>query len=268
MRSLIQLAGRVRRHRPGAVGGVNMVVLDSNLRHFKDKGKAAFCKPGFEMDPQPPGSSDAALNFYLHSHSLRQLMTRLVKNDGPWAVDAQPRIEVAAAQYHPRRHWADLEHERMRDAMLQRSATSKYTTAPERAAFLHWAHPGQLWLTGLLPQFQRFRYDPQPRDDLALLPDEEEETLQLHRVQDGEQRYEKLYVPIHQSLCHPVPAAQLASPSVSHWPQVGLMEELAALAQARGLSLEQCAERYATASLPESQAGWRWDERLGFSKKA
>jgi CRISPR-associated endonuclease/helicase Cas3 len=46
------------------------------------------------------------------------------------------------------------------------------------------------------------------------------------------------------------------------------MEELAALAQARGLSLEQCAERYATASLPESQAGWRWDERLGFSKKA
>ena len=268
MRSLIQLAGRVRRHRPEAVGGVNMVVLDSNLRHYEHKGKAAFCKPGFEMNPQPPGSSDAAQNFYLHSHSLRQLMTRLVKNDEPWAVDAQPRIEVAAAQYHPRRHWADLEHERMRDAMLQRSATSKYTTAPERAAFLHWSHPGQLWLTGLLPQFQRFRYDPQPRDDVALLPDEEEETLQLHRVQDGERRYDKLYIPIHQSLCHPVPAAQLASPSVSPWPQVGLMEELAALAQARGLSLEHCAERYATASLPESQAGWWWDERLGFSKKA
>ncbi|UOB05255.1 type I-F CRISPR-associated helicase Cas3f [[Acidovorax] ebreus] len=268
MRSLIQLAGRVRRHRPGAIGGVNMVVLDSNLRHYEHKGKAAFCKPGFEMNPQPPGSSNAAQNFYLHSHSLRQLMTRLVKNDGPWAVDAQPRIEVATAQYHPRRHWADLEHERMRDAMLQRSATSKYTTAPERATFLHWSHPGHLWLTGLLPQFQRFRYDPQPRDDVALLPDEEEETLQLHRVQDGERRYDKLYVPIHQSLCHPVPAAQLVSPSVSPWPQLGLMEELAALAQARGLSLEQCAERYATASLPESQAGWRWDERLGFNKKA
>ena len=268
MRSLIQLAGRVRRHRPGAVSGVNMVVLDSNLRHFKDKSKAAFCKPGFEMDPQPPGSSDASQNFYLQSHSLRQLIARLVKDAEPWAVDAQPRIEVATAQYHPRRHWADLEHERMRDAMLQRSAASKYTTAPERAAFLHWAHPGQLWLTGLLPQFQRFRQDDQKRDDVALLPDEEEETLLLHRVQDGERRYEKLYVLIHQSLCHPVPAAQLASPSVSPWPQLGLMEELAALAQARRLSLEQCAERYATASLPESQAGWRWDERLGFSKKA
>ena len=128
--------------------------------------------------------------------------------------------------------------------------------------------PRSLWLTGLLPQFQRFRQDDQKRVDVALLPDEEEETLQLRRVQDGERRYEKLYVPIHHSLCHPVPAAQLASPSVSPWPQVGLMEELAALAQARGLSLEHCAERYATASLPESQAGWRWNERLGFSKKA
>jgi len=92
----------------------------------------------------------------------------------------------------------------------------------------------------LLPQVQRFRYDPQQRDDVALLPDEEEETLRLHRVHDGERRYDKLYVPIHQSLCHPVPTAQLASPSVSPWPQVDLMEELAALAQARGLSLEQC----------------------------
>jgi CRISPR-associated endonuclease/helicase Cas3 len=45
------------------------------------------------------------------------------------------------------------------------------------------------------------------------------------------------------------------------------MEELAALADARGLSLGQCAERYATASLPESQAGWQWHEQLGFNKK-
>ena len=43
MRSLIQLAGRVRRHRPGKAGGVNMRVLDSNLRAYeKPSGKAAF----------------------------------------------------------------------------------------------------------------------------------------------------------------------------------------------------------------------------------
>lgn len=102
---------------------------------------------------------------------------------------------------------------------------------------------------------------------MALLSDEEEETLRLHREQDGERRYDKLYVPIHQSLCHSVPAAQLASRSVSPWPQVTLIEELAAVAQAQGLSLEQCAKRYAIASLPQNNNGWWFHEALGFAVK-
>lgn len=260
MRSLIQLAGRVRRHRPGAVGGVNMVVLDSNLRHYKKPDKPAYEKPGFETAHAP---------FQLKSHYLHDLLAREMSQSAAWAVDAQPRIALPAdSKLLPSRRWTDLEHARMHDSLLPKPPG---TATPTHAACLQWHEPQpdaprSLWLTGLLPQFQRFRQDDQKRDDVALLPDEEEETLQLHRVQDGERRYEKLYVPIHQSLCHPVPAAQLASPSVSPWPQVSLMEELAALAQAQGLSLEHCAERYATASLPESQTGWRWDERLGFTK--
>lgn len=261
MRSLIQLAGRVRRHRSGAVGGVNMVVLDSNLRHYNKPDKPAYEKPGFETAHAP---------FQLKSHYLHDLLSREVSKAAAWAVDAQPRIALPTDKLIPSRRWTDLEHARMHDSMLPKPPG---TATPTHAACLHWHEPQpdaprSLWLTGLLPQFQRFRYDPQQRDDVALLPDEEEETLQLHRVQDGKRRYEKLYVPIHQSLCHLVPAAQLASPSVSPWPQVNGMAELAALAQAQGLSLEQCARRYATASLPESQAGWLWDERLGFTKKA
>jgi CRISPR-associated endonuclease/helicase Cas3 len=262
MRSLIQLAGRVRRHRSGAVGGVNMVVLDSNLRHFKTPGQPAYEKPGFETAHAP---------FQLKSHYLHDLLAREIGINAAWAVDAHPRIALPADnKLLPRRRWIDLEHARMHDSLLPKPPG---TATPTHAACLQWHEPQpdtprSLWLTGLLPQFQRFRQDDQKRDDVALLPDEEEETLQLHRVQDGERRYEKVYVPIHQSLCHPVPAAQLASPSVSPWPQVNGMAELAALAQAQGLSLEQCAQRYATASLPESQAGWWWDERLGFTKKA
>lgn len=260
MRSLIQLAGRVRRHRSGAVVGVNMVVLDSNLRHFKTPGQPAYEKPGFETAYAP---------FQLKSHYLHDLLSREVGKAAAWAVDAQPRIALPTDKLIPSRRWTDLEHARMHDSLLPKPPG---TATPTHAACLHWHEPQpdaprSLWLTGLLPQFQRFRYDPQQRDDVALLPDEEEETLQLHRVQDGERRYEKVYVPIHQSLCHPVPAAQLASPSVSPWPQVGLMEELAALAQARGLSLEQCAQRYATASLPACAQGWCWHQQLGFNKK-
>jgi len=267
MRSLIQLAGRVRRHRGWAVDGVNMVVLDSNLRHYERPGKAAFCKPGFEMNPQPAGSSDAAQHFRFEAHDLHQLLARTVKGDVPWAVDAQPRISAATAHYHPGRNWVDLEHERMRDAMLQRSAASKYTTAPIRAASLHWVHPDHLWLTGLLPQYQRFRHDDIPREDVALLPDEDEETLRLHRAEDGSRRGDKLYVPVHESFCHEVPQALLQSPSVSPWPQVDLMGELTTLAQAQGLLLQQCAERYATVSLPRSQNGWLFHETLGFTTK-
>lgn len=265
MRSFIQLAGRLRRHRPGAVDGVNMVVLDSNLRHYEHPGKAAFCKPGFEMDPQPAGSTDAARHFHLAAHDLRQLLARSVKGDASWAVDAQSRIAVATTHYHPSCNLADLEHERMRDAMLLRSAASKYTTAPIRAASLHWAHPGQLWLTGLLPQFQRFRYDSQQREDVVLLPDEDEETLRLHRVEEGSRRGDTLYVPVQESQCSPVSEKLLASRSVSPWPPIDLMDELIALAQAQSLSLRQCAQRYATASLPTHRDGWLFHPSLGFT---
>ncbi len=262
MRSLIQLAGRVRRHRPGAVDGVNMAVLDSNLRHYHEKpNQPAYCRPGFETAHAP---------FLLKSHHLRDLLARETGEAPAWAVDARPRIALPPDTLRPSRRWTDLEHARMHDSLLPKP---QGTSTPTYAACLHWHEPlpeapRSLWLTGLLPQIQRFRYDPQRRDDVALLPDEEEETLRLHRVQDGNRRGDKLYVPVHQSQCHPVPEARLASPSVSSWPQVDLMEELVALAQAQGLSLQACAERYATASLPECQAGWRWDERLGFTKKA
>lgn len=260
MRSLIQLAGRVRRHRPGAVGGVNMVVLDSNLRHYEKPQKPAYEKPGFETAHAP---------FQLKSHYLHDLLGRKGGDAKAWAVDAQPRIALPADKLLPSRRWTDLEHARMHDSLLPKH---QGTATPTHAACLHWHEPQpgtprSLWLTGLLPQFQRFRRDDQKRDDVALLPDEEEETLRLHRVQDGERRYDKLYVPIHQSLCHTVPAAQLASPSVSPWPQVSLMDELAALAQAQGLSLERCAERYATTSLRQCQSGWWWHEQLGFNQK-
>ncbi|HEY0200560.1 MAG TPA: type I-F CRISPR-associated helicase Cas3, partial [Burkholderiaceae bacterium] len=257
MRSLIQLAGRVRRHRPGQVAGVNMAVLDSNLREYErsSSDKAAFCKPGFETDDAP---------FHLKSHAMRTLMAREMRGGDAWVVDAQPRIALAPGNLFPSRYLVDLEHARMHDCMLPRP---EGTPTPTHAASLHWHHPGHLWLTGLLPQYQRFRYDPQRRDDVALLPDDDEEKLLLHRVENGPRRSEKQYVRVDESMCTPVPKSELASPSVSPWPAVNLMDELAALAQARGLSLPTCAERYATASLPHDQNGWWFDEALGFTVK-
>lgn len=258
MRSLLQLAGRVRRHRPGAVAGVNMAVLASNVRRYEHPDQAAFCKPGFEMNHPP---------FQFKSHDLHDLLAREMQGAASWALDAQPRISLASGGLFPKGCLVDLEHARMHDAMLPRPESS-HPTPPVRAASLHWAHPGHLWLTGLLPQYQRFRHDTQPHDEVVWLPDEEEEALQLHRVADGERQGDKRYIPAQDGLSNPVPEQQLHSPSVSPWLRVSLMDELATLAQAQGLSLRQCAQRYATARLPRSELnGWWYHEALGFAVK-
>ena len=177
---------------------------------------------------------------------------------------------MASDKFHPSRNLVDLEHARMHDSMLPRHDGSKDTTAPIRAASLHWAHPGHLWLTGLLPQYQRFRYDKQPRNDVAMLPNEDKDDFLLYRVEDSKdspRRGAKQYVCVQQSLCHPVLPKLLESPNVSSWPDVNLLGELTALAQSKGVSLEDCAKRYATASLAENGEGWRFHERLGFTVK-
>lgn len=278
MRSLIQLAGRVRRHRGAPVQETNVLVLDTNLRALERKGQAAYCKPGFEMERLPPGGTDAAAHFHLESHSLNKLLSRQLKEWGqpPWPVDARPRVARAAGKLSPSRNWVDLEHAHMRDTMLPREAGSATTTAVKRAACLAWHEadgdqPQCLWLTGVLPQYQRFRDDPQPRVDVVLLPDEDESELKLHRVIDGERRGEQLYVCIDETMRAPVADTALRpgpQHSVQPWIQMDLLQELRSLARELGLSLQDCAKRYATASLPDEGHGWRFHEALGFTKRA
>lgn len=101
-----------------------------------------------------------------------------------------------------------------------------------------------------------------------LLPDDDEEKLLLHRVVDGERRGEQLYVCI-DDLRTPVPERALR-PSPQHgvqpWLHMDLIDALRQLAEAKGLSLADCAKRYATVSLPDLQRGWWWHEVLGFTK--
>ena len=278
MRSLIQLAGRVRRHRSAETAVVNVEVLNSNLRSMEQPGRAAFCKPGFEMERQAHESKDAAVHFHFESHSLQKLLSRQLKEwaQPQWPIDARPRIERTRSKLSPSRNWVDLEHARMRDTMLPREVDSAITTAVKRDACLAWyeandVSPQSLCLTGALPQYQRFRDDPMPRVDVVLLPDDDEEKLLLHRVVDGDRRGDQLHVCIDESMCHPVPDTALQSNSrhsVQPWVHVDLLEELRSLAQLKDLSLQECAKRYATTSLPESQRGWWWHAALGFAKKA
>lgn len=100
MRSIIQLAGRVWRHRPDKVANEpNILLLQYNIRYFKHPNgkRPIFTHPGFETTLFKPPSYD--LNELMTAEQLAQ-------------VDARPRIK--AAHDKTVETLSDLEHQVMR----------------------------------------------------------------------------------------------------------------------------------------------------------
>ena len=100
MRSIIQLAGRVWRHRPDKVANEpNILLLQYNIRYFKHPNgqRPIFTHPGFETTLFKPPSYD--LNKLMTQEQLAQ-------------VDARPRIETS--QNKTIETLSDLEHRVMR----------------------------------------------------------------------------------------------------------------------------------------------------------
>jgi len=80
-RSIVQLAGRVRRHREGAVGAPNVGLLQYNwkgIENYQKESKAVFVRPGFET------------NFRLQTHNLAELIDEKLVAE---KLDAIPRIQ-------------------------------------------------------------------------------------------------------------------------------------------------------------------------------
>lgn len=102
MRSLIQLAGRIQRHRQQTASADNVYILQKNLRALKNPGiqRAAYCLPGFENK-----------KFMLASHDLNQLLT----GEQYRTISAIPRIRerTKPVTRSPFSNFADLEHRRL-----------------------------------------------------------------------------------------------------------------------------------------------------------
>jgi CRISPR-associated endonuclease/helicase Cas3 len=249
MRSLIQLAGRVRRHRDGECSTPNIRVFDTNLRHFRNPNKPAFCKPGFETEQSP-----------LRSHGLGQLMSP----DEVSVIDARPRI-VARDKLYPRDRLVDLEHERTQATMLP--LAPDITPSLNAASWWHLA-PTDALLTAVLPQQQPFRFDPVQRVDLELRPnmDEDDYTLIQLMTNKGTRKGETVFVEIEASQNKRVPDVMVQGERISAWGQTDYMESLITLAAELDIPLDACARRFGTVSLPKNANGWRFHPALGFTK--
>ena len=138
LRSIIQLAGRVLRHRQNEATTPNIALMQYNLRALmqgKNSSKAAFCRPGFEPDGE----------LRLLSHDVCDILNTEQLAQG---IDAQARIQ-AAEPLQPRHKLADLEH-----ATMQKSLADLGQKGP--MVLPSWGR--DVWfLTGLPQRFNRFR---------------------------------------------------------------------------------------------------------------
>jgi CRISPR-associated endonuclease/helicase Cas3 len=121
-------------------------------------------------------------------------------------------------------------------------------------------------LTAVLPQHWPFRYDPKPDVDLCLRPNDDTGEIELTQVLDAE-RGKALYSPVERSKHERIPDEQVEGPGISAWFAPSYEKAITELAEERGISPSECAERFATLSLPESAQGWRSHPALGFFKK-
>lgn len=264
-RSLIQLAGRVRRHRePSSNKAANLLVFNTNWRGLYpvQKGPVAglhFVRPGYEKNTEDG-------YFRLKNHEMHELTEGWLSLEKAEVIDAIPRTAPPAREARqPQQRLIDLEHARTEVSALPNRATMPSETghAPERdAAFIAWRNP-KAALTGVLQQYQPFREQAAAMERLAFLPDEEEEILQLCRVERQKGRAPDLYVP-DDARCHRVDL--VLADGIVPWATFDLMTLLTEQAEHHDISLEQAAKRFATLEVRKSDQGWWYHPWLGFTQ--
>ena len=127
-RSIVQLAGRVRRHRDGEVAVTNIGLLQYNYKAFKEGDKEEgiyFSRPGYETKSLP-------------THDLAKLVNQLSLLKG---INAIPRI--CKLKQSEQQHLAGIEHRAIQDLL-----TSYNRSGPESLQ----GYLAQTWFLTALPQ--------------------------------------------------------------------------------------------------------------------
>ncbi len=227
MRSIIQLAGRIRRHRPESYAGTNLLLFESNVRHLVEgEGKPVFLRPGFE--------DESAKNFQLRSHRLGELLVPEQLS----RIDAASRIRERH-ELRPQENLVDLEHARLRNLMQGASNGGKQLSA---AVPLWWQT--LVHLTGYLQKKQSFRHDPFGRQRYGLLPNDDGK-ISFYRFEDKGGGITAV-----DHLLHEIPTPLATGPGISLWGDSDYASALNRLAEQMNLDPAECARKFGTLELP------------------
>lgn len=246
MRSIIQLAGRVRRHRrfDCPIDQPNILLLDRNVKGIKHPGNTpAFHWPGFECPEFP-----------LKDHSLTKLLTK-----EQWQIiDARPRIRPRD-NLDCQGNLVDLEHARLADLMLGAKAGEMQQQVPVK-----WWWSTRAHLSGVLQARTRFRDDPQGHQSYYFRPDEDCTETEFYRLEKtGKETLVK-----RDRLQRIRDADLFTGRRIDPWGAPDYLTTLPILAEAQGLEPVDCARQFGRVDLPGEEASkrWRYHPALGFSR--
>ena len=155
-RSIIQMSGRVKRHRRVACGHNNIVVLQYNYKGYHNKcngkcDKAVFIKPGYEFE-------NVGSKLKLTTHDLNEIIDDKLLTEG---INSIPRINKDNISIKDN-SFIQIEHDSICEGVGD--TKSKALIKP-----MGW-YTGYWWLTGLAQVLTRFR-DSVGTETLYLLPE-------------------------------------------------------------------------------------------------
>lgn len=235
MRSIIQLAGRVRRHRKGNISEPNLCLLNTNIRHLEGNSPS-FCMPGFESK-----------DFRLDTHSL----TTLLAPEQLSVIDASSRIREREALY-PTSNIVDLEHARLRDLMVGAEGEQQQIA---KKVPLWWET--RVHLSAYLQVKQRFR-NSKKRERYWL------------NLEGGDIVFQKQNDAQNIITCGNLKKTMLLEQgsNIQFWGAPDYREAVTQLAEILGIDEVRCTQRYGYLDLrqEEEAKGWRYHAALGFSR--
>lgn len=249
LRSIIQLAGRIRRHREGACSSPNLLLLQRNLLALQGR-RPSFVRPGFEPKEA-----------HLASHDLYDLIpTEFLE-----AINAAPRICQQGELDDWNRRLDLLEHACLTGLLLE--------SGPLKTRNRRHLHSTDWWtdesgrrsrisLCGALQKHSPFRKG-RAQQSYVLLPEDDETDGELHLCRIEEDG--RLTPSGNLFIEPPLTLGQRVRP----WIGIDYRTELLALAERFDLSPIQCALRFGQVQLMkgDTSQGWSWHSALGFRNR-
>lgn len=247
MRSIIQLAGRVWRHRPDKIADeVNMLLLQHNIRYFTGAPNAVvFTRPGFETQAIKAPSYDVG-----DLLTLKQMAQ----------IGARPRIVSTPTETI--KTLSDIEHGVMK-ALMNHDELNYVNAYWDNTATANRAHT-------LLPQISRFRAG-KPQEDWLLIPDKDSDYGYHAYLAEAVRESSLAEATPQDNRIVPLPLT-LQHPRISQWLVTSLDEALATIQDKMpDKSPRFLAVLYASVALDKatlsSPQSWYFDAFLGFIKK-